>query len=284
MTQCWAMIAHNDGSLLKAYVSIWLLAACAPAGTAQLTNSAPKYIRQTQTPCISVLVINPARVPEDTLFVALDKARRIFLGTGVSLIWCGPQVSSRQQVGFTDSSPDSANTLVLRITSRPVTGLASPDALGFAVVAGEGSKYASVFRDRVLGATRRGRYSEAMLMGHAIAHELGHLLLGTSAHTRYGLMAARWRTNELNRAEVGLLQFSPDEAARLRTESLRRTMDKSSFGSQSGLPMMVRRSALLFLFPKLAPHLYRATSFRLRQPVTIRHGLPIMRGKPAFGM
>jgi hypothetical protein len=62
-------------------------------------------------------------------------------------------------------------------------------------------------------------------MGHAIAHELGYLRLGTSAHTQYGLMAGQWRTNDLNRAEVGLLQFSPGEAARLRAESFRRTMD-----------------------------------------------------------
>jgi hypothetical protein len=107
-----------------------------------------------------------------------------------------------------------------------MSGFATPDSLGFAVVAGEGSKYASVFRDRILAATHGGRYSAGMLMGHAIAHELGHLLLGSSAHTRYGLMAGRWRTNELDRAEVGLLQFSAAEAARLRSESLRRTTDK----------------------------------------------------------
>jgi hypothetical protein len=219
------MIVHRDLSLLKVYGSIWLLSACAPTGTAQLTNSAANHIGQTQTPCISVLVINPARVPQDTLSVALDKARRIFLGTGVRLLWLGLSVNSRQQVGFTESGPDSANSLVLRIVSRPVSGLAGPDALGFAVVTGEGSKYASVFRERVLGATRRGRYSEAMLMGHAIAHELGHLLLGPSAHSRYGLMASQWRTNELDRAEVGLLQFSPGEAAGLRAESFRRMMD-----------------------------------------------------------
>lgn len=222
------MIAHRDRSLLKAYISIWLFSACASAAIAQLTNSTAKHIRrQTQTPCISVLVINPARVPDDTLFAALDKTRRIFLGTGVRLIWLTPPVSSRQQAGFTDSRPDSADTLVLRIISRPLNRTASPDALGFAVVGGDDPKYASVFRDRVFGATHRGRYSEAMLMGHAIAHELGHLLLGTSAHTQYGLMAGRWRTNELNRAEVGLLQFSPDEAVRLRSESRRRTMGNS---------------------------------------------------------
>ena len=37
---------------------------------------------------------------------------------------------------------------------------------------------ATVFRDRVLAlATKSQRCAEAMLLGHAIAHELGHLLL-----------------------------------------------------------------------------------------------------------
>jgi hypothetical protein len=219
------MIAHGDGNLLKACVSISLLSAYVPATTAQLTNSAEEHIRETQTPCISVLVINTARVPEDTLFVALDKAGLIFRGAGVRLIWVGRPRGSLQQAAFPDSRSDSANMLVLRVISRPMSGFASRDALGCAFVAGEGSKYASVFRDRVLSATQGGRYSEGMLMGHAIAHELGHLLLGTSAHTQYGLMAGRWRTNELDRAEVGLLQFSPGEAARLRSE-LRCTTDK----------------------------------------------------------
>ena len=67
-----------------------------------------------------------------------------------------------------------------------------------------------MFRDRVLALTARGgQCSEAVLLGHAIAHELGHLLLGTSAHARYRLMAGRWRNTDLDRASVGLLLFSP---------------------------------------------------------------------------
>lgn len=159
--------------------------------------------------------------------VALDKAERIFHDAGIRLIFLCPPRSARHQAELVDSGADSANTLVLRIISNPMRGFASPDALGYAVVAGEGSKYASLFRKRVLAATRSGRYSEGTVMGYAIAHELGHLLLGTSAHARYGLMAGHWRANELDRTEVGLLQFSPAEAARLRMESLRRTIHKS---------------------------------------------------------
>jgi hypothetical protein len=220
------MFAHDDSNFLKTCVSISLLSTCVAAPGAKVADGTSGHIGEEQSPCIRVLIINTARVPEDTVSVALDRAALIFRDAGVCLIWVGRAGSSLQQTAFPDSRSDSASTLVLRIVSRPISGLASPNALGFAVVAGEDSKYGSVFRDRVLAATRRGRYSEGMLMGHAIAHELGHLLLATSAHTRYGLMAGRWRTNELDRAEVGLLQFSPGEAARLRSESLRRATYK----------------------------------------------------------
>jgi hypothetical protein len=163
-------------------------------------------------------------VPEETLSVALDTTHRIFLNAGVRLISLGEPRSSRQQADYRDARSAPANALVLRIISKPMSGLASPDALGYAVVASEDSKYASVFRDHVLAATRTGRYSEGTLMGYAIAHELGHLLLGTSGHTRYGLMAGHWRNSELDRTEAGLLQFSPAESARLRKESLRRSL------------------------------------------------------------
>jgi hypothetical protein len=98
-----------------------------------------------------------------------------------------------------------------------------------------------------------------MLMGHAIAHELGHLLLGTSAHARYGLMAGRWRSNELDRAEVGSLQFSPAEAACLQRRVAPSHDIQASFGSKSALPMMVREPRCAIFFVKGATHLYRAS-------------------------
>jgi len=38
---------------------------------------------------------------------------------------------------------------------------------------------------------------EATLLGRAVAHEIGHLLLGTSQHADAGLMRAHWSDREL---------------------------------------------------------------------------------------
>jgi hypothetical protein len=113
-------------------------------------------------------------------------------------------------------------TLALRIIREPASGFVSRNALGFAVAVQGDSVYATVFRNPLLAMSSGGRWSEAVLLGHAIAHELGHLLLGTSEHLRYGLMAGHWRDTDLDRASFGLLLFSPAEAARMRAEALRR--------------------------------------------------------------
>ncbi|MGD1157501.1 MAG: hypothetical protein ABSA41_16970, partial [Terriglobia bacterium] len=56
------------------------------------------------------------------------------------------------------------------------------------------------------------------ILGHGIAHEIGHLLLRTLKHNGRGLMRANWGPEELQLASRGLLRFTPEEAARLRAE------------------------------------------------------------------
>ena len=60
------------------------------------------------------------------------------------------------------------------------------------------------------------------LLGHAIAHEIGHLLLNSSAHSPAGIMRARWNTKDLLRAARGDLLFNALQAESMRGEVLRR--------------------------------------------------------------
>jgi hypothetical protein len=54
------------------------------------------------------------------------------------------------------------------------------------------------------------------LLGCVIAHELGHLLLGTASHSASGLMSAVWQDPELRLAAHGKLLFTGDEGDRIR--------------------------------------------------------------------
>lgn len=204
--------------------ALWVGAACTgvcgqvastanthPAATVDINAGAPE---------VRVWVINAARVDEATLSGAVRRVALIFRNARIRLTW----VKSSESAGrFADES----SVLVLRIVGYPASQSVSPNALGFAVTHRGDSTCASLFRDRVLAMVGRGGpCSEADLLGHAMAHELGHLLLGSSAHSRYGLMAGRWSATDLNRASVGDLLFSPAEAALMRAEAVRR-WDKS---------------------------------------------------------
>ena len=67
-----------------------------------------------------------------------------------------------------------------------------------------------------------GRASTSIwtLLGRAIAHEIGHLLLGSAEHPRLGLMRALWSHDELRGLKPAHWGFSAREAARMR-ETLR---------------------------------------------------------------
>jgi hypothetical protein len=75
------------------------------------------------------------------------------------------------------------------------------DTLGFAFVDlhGGGGSLATVFADRVRLMAETAGIAAAELLGRTMAHEIGHLLLGTNAHAAHGLMRACWSTVELRR-------------------------------------------------------------------------------------
>lgn len=73
----------------------------------------------------------------------------------------------------------------------------------------------TLFLDR-LSPTFDDRYLASAILGHVLAHEIGHVLLGHNGHSADGLMKAGWTADE----QVGLLhrpmRFSEDQAERLR--------------------------------------------------------------------
>ena len=61
-----------------------------------------------------------------------------------------------------------------------------------------------------------------MILGDVIAHELGHLLLGTNSHSPVGIMCANWDQDYLRLALRGRQLFSPEQSALMRAAVVRR--------------------------------------------------------------
>jgi hypothetical protein len=99
------------------------------------------------------------------------------------------------------------------------------DAFGVAAEGGEGEfgGDAWIFYDQIKEPAVRGELSLTQILGSVIAHELGHLLLGTNSHSRTGLMRARWSREELLAADLGELNFSKSECERIRNSLVARS-------------------------------------------------------------
>jgi hypothetical protein len=68
--------------------------------------------------------------------------------------------------------------------------------------------------------------SKARILGHAMAHEIGHLLLNTTGHSETGLMKADWKPEDMQSMTLGQLTFDVAQIAKIRAEVLRRARQR----------------------------------------------------------
>jgi len=114
----------------------------------------------------------------------------------------------------------------LRILSAAMTerAPAGGEALGFALPCPEdlAGCYAEVFYQRISDWASGAEISAYQLLGHAMAHEVGHLLLGPNSHSRDGIMRPQWNPDDLRVIARASLRFTPEQTERLRAACLGR--------------------------------------------------------------
>lgn len=83
---------------------------------------------------------------------------------------------------------------------------------------------ASVFYDIAKEQAGEHQVDFGELLGDAVAHELGHLLLGTNSHSGRSLMSAFWSGSQFRLAAQGGLEFSSAEVKRIKASMNARTL------------------------------------------------------------
>ena len=96
--------------------------------------------------------------------------------------------------------------------------------MGFSLVGTPGAApfLATVYVDRVESVARGAGIDTRRVLGLAIAHEIGHVLLNSNTHAANGLMRADWSRKELRRKDAAAWQFLEVEAALIRAAALER--------------------------------------------------------------
>ena len=99
---------------------------------------------------------------------------------------------------------------------------AGPDVLAFSEIDDNlGMRSAGVYYPAILKAASDHRIPAGVLLGTAIAHEVGHLVLGETAHARQGLMSPDWRREHFERLSTSSLVFSAKEGRMLRNQLMK---------------------------------------------------------------
>jgi hypothetical protein len=116
---------------------------------------------------------------------------------------------------------------VVRIVPEPFGPTDTVFGVAFLGKDGTG-KYSDVFWDRCEGMHRDSGVNAATLLGTVAAHEIGHLLLGSNAHSAMGIMAPHWEQEELRHAGMGSLLFTHEQSVHMRT----RIRSRQSWGEE----------------------------------------------------
>ena len=169
---------------------------------------------------IVLQVPDDADVPLHVVVLAKPEVERIYRDAGVTIIWSEAAARREGELDSPLSPPTPGRGFGLVILSRKVTDrlTVASDALGGAAGApDQRRRMAYCFYHRVERIARTHLRTAAwrdtydidtiILLAHAMAHEIGHLLL-PSGHSAAGLMRADWNPDDLRAAVRGDLNLS----------------------------------------------------------------------------
>ena len=230
---------------------------CTLLGTLLLGFAFPAWAQSyvDNNPQITLSVYDYAGVSERTLIQAEQKVARVFENAGLDVIWQNCSTATTRHLGpdalvrvGQQSSPASvfeksaglrpagrvrapASTwsdsecgrfewpthLVVRIV--PQSKNRTNEVFGAAFLSANGTGcYTDVFYESAVELHSAWNVDVSDILGSVMAHELGHLLLGSNSHAPTGLMRAHWQGEELSRVARGSLLFTAEQSEHMRTK------------------------------------------------------------------
>ena len=160
-----------------------------------------------------VIVYDHAGLPPATLNQAADTATRLYRRIGVEITWL--PFESPDLARLTSDGEDQKmlrRALFVRLLSPSMVDARNAPA-GVVGLALSGSQFISVLTPRVMALADLGQVDRGVLLGHVIAHEIGHLLLPPAGHSIGGLMSASF---DASQASLGQLHFDAWQGQMIR--------------------------------------------------------------------
>ena len=162
---------------------------------------------------LSVFVYDYGGVPAPVLTEATRTAERIFREAGIEVTWTifdAERLARGHQESESDKGVHNAMFVHLLSPAMVESRRSRSGVLGEAV---PGSQFAWILTSRAEHLARTNDLDFGSVLGHVVAHEMGHLLLPPPSHALTGIMGASLNLPALAR---GGLRFNSAEADRIR--------------------------------------------------------------------
>jgi hypothetical protein len=155
---------------------------------------------------VTVRVYSSTNLAAGTQRASLEVAQATFAAASVQIVW-------KVCALVACDTPISPTELVVRLVQLP--DRVGDHHLGDALIDPEKRTgvLATVYVNRTMRLARELEIDHDKLLGRAIAHEIGHLLLATNTHAPSGLMRELWSHDELQRARREDWVLQPLDAA-----------------------------------------------------------------------
>ena len=158
---------------------------------------------------VTVHYYNEARIPERALAEAIETANSAMRRAEIKVRWVNCYAEPQ--------NCRTANTLQVSVVDTMSEVRTPSFSMGYSLLPQTGNGvYAKVMWNRVLQYAKAFDLPATKVLGNVIAHEIGHLLLGTGEHSHGGIMKARWSGSEKTALAGGRLAFQGHEAAKMR--------------------------------------------------------------------
>jgi hypothetical protein len=198
---------------------------------AMLLGSAPVWASMHESTArvpVTVWIYDGFGVSDDDLTAARAAADTILREAGIAPVWFNCALVEGKWWGSSDRcksgvGPDEIIVRLLRSSRLDTESNRVPLGEARVDLQTHTGSIATVFADRVASTSERAGANARGVLGRVIAHEVGHLLMGTNHHSMNGLMRAVWTDLELRRA-IGLeWHFSASEARCMRAGIVQRS-------------------------------------------------------------
>jgi len=161
-------------------------------------------------PTFRLVVHDSVGIAAATLSEAREFSAQVFRSAGIEVV---------NEDAMACPASGEARGFCVQVLMRPRDAQFQPGkvrTMGVALAADQNRAVVSVYLDAVTDVARRYGQPLGKVLGFALAHEIGHVLLPPPSHSATGIMQPSWEGDALRHAIAGEIAFTPQQSAQMR--------------------------------------------------------------------